>query len=178
MRNVVYSCAMSLDGFIARANGEYDWIAMDPDIDFAEMQARYDTYLIGRKSYEVMRRMEGGVSTGAGVRNYVFSRTLAEGADATVTVSADAEGVVAGLRAQKGKDISLFGGGELFRSLLGAGLVDRVEVGVVAVLLGGGIPLLPVPAEQTGLKLIRHRVYEKTGTVLLEYEVGNARPRP
>src|SRR4051812_24195887 len=57
MRKVVYGGAMSLDGFIAGPNGEYDWIVTDPDIDFAAMMARFDTFLIGRKTFEAMRRM-------------------------------------------------------------------------------------------------------------------------
>ena len=66
-----------------------------------------------------------------------------------LTISDDAERTVAELRATPGKDIALFGGGELFRSLLHAGLVDEVGVSVIPVLLGGGIPLLPPPAART-----------------------------
>ncbi len=78
---------------------------------------------------------------------------------------------VAELRAAEGKDIWLFGGGRLFRSLLEAGQVDAVEVAVVPVLLGGGIPFLPPPADQTKLELIGHRVYDKSGIVSLDYTV-------
>ena len=62
-------------------------------------------------------------------------------------------------------------GGELFRSLLAAGLVDRVEVAVMPVLLGDGIPLLPPPAGRAVLKLRKQRLYEKTGTIGLEYDI-------
>jgi dihydrofolate reductase len=171
MRHVIYGCAMSLDGYIAGPAGEYDWIVMDPDIDFASMTARFDTFLIGRKTFEVMRRMGNDVKSVAKTRNIVFSRTLKPGEHPNLTVSADAERVVAELRTKPGKDIALFGGGELFRSLLAAGLVDGVEVSLIPVLLGGGIPLLPSPATQATLKLRKHRVYEKTGTVGLEYDV-------
>ena len=78
---------------------------------------------------------------------------------------------MADLRKQPGKDISLFGGGELFRSLLAANLVDEVGVALIPVLLGGGVPLLPSPADRARLKLKKHRVYEKTGTVGLEYDI-------
>jgi dihydrofolate reductase len=77
---------------------------------------------------------------------------------------------VTALRAESGKDIWLFGGGSLFRSLLEARLVDTVEVAVVPVLLGEGIPLLPPPARGTKLKLNSHRVY-KAGIVSLEYSI-------
>ncbi len=83
----------------------------------------------------------------------------------------NAERVVTELRTKPGKDIALFGGGELFRSLLAAGLVDRVEVALIPVLLGGGIPLLASPAGRAVLKLRKQRLYEKTGTVGLEYDI-------
>jgi dihydrofolate reductase len=171
MRKVVYGGAMSLDGFIAGPNGEYDWIVMDPEIDFAAQMTRYDTFLIGRKTFEVMRKMAGSAPPTPGIRNFVFSRTLRPEDCPNATLSGDAERVVAGLRAEQGRDIALFGGGELFRSLLAADLVDEVSVAVVPVLLGGGVPLLPPPARRATLALKKHRVYARTGTVSLEYDI-------
>ena len=162
---------MSLDGYIAGPNGEYDWIVMDPEIDFAAMSAQFDTYLIGRKTFDAMGRTMGNSARSAGIRNIVFSRTLKQGDYPHITISPDAERMVAELRRLPGKDIALFGGGELFRSLLAAGLVDRVEVAVIPVLLGGGIPLLPPPAGRAVLKLRKQRLYEKTGTIGLEYDI-------
>ena len=170
MRKVVYGGAMSLDGFIAGPNGEYDWIVMDPDIDFAAGMARFDTFLIGRKTFEAMRRMGDTGPATPGITHIVFSRTLRAG-ECPYRLSDDAERVVADLRQQPGKDIALFGGGELFRSLLAAGLVDEIGVSVIPVLLGGGVPLLPSPADRARLKLKKQRVYETTGTVGLEYEI-------
>jgi dihydrofolate reductase len=171
MRKVIYGGAMSLDGFIAGPNGEYDWIVMDPDIDFAAQMARFDTFLIGRKTFEAMRRMGEAAPPTPGIRNIVCSRTLRPEDCPHATLSDDAERVVGDLRTQPGKDIALFGGGELFRSLLAAGLVDEIGVAVIPVLLGGGIPLLPSPADRAKLKLKKHRLYAKTGTVGLEYDI-------
>ncbi len=171
MRKVVYGGAMSLDGFIAGPNGEYDWIVMDPDMDFAEMMARYDTFLIGRKTFEVMRRMGSGMSAMPGTQNIVCSRTLDPADHPELTISADAGRVVADLLTKPGKDIALFGGGELFRSLLAAGLVHEVGVSLIPVLLGGGIALLPPPAARATLTLRRHRLYEKSGVVGLWYDI-------
>ena len=175
MRKVVYGGAMSLDGYIAGPNGEYDWIVIDPDIDFAGMMARYDTFLVGRKTHEAMQRMGGGAPPTPGIRTYVFSRTLRPEDCPGATLSADAEGVVAALRQAPGKDIALFGGGELFRSLLAADLVDEVSVSLIPVLLGGGVPLLPSPDDRARLRLLSHRVYEKTGTVGLDYALAARR---
>jgi dihydrofolate reductase len=170
MRLVRYGGAMSLDGYIAGPNGEHDWIVMDPDIDFGAVMSAFDTFLIGRKTFEAMIRM-GTDMTAPGIQSMVFSRTLDAGAHPHVVIRSDAERVVADLRARPGKDIALFGGGELFRSLLAAGLVDRAEVSLIPVLLGGGIPLLPSPAGRATLKLRTQRLYEKTGTVGLEYDI-------
>jgi dihydrofolate reductase len=82
-----------------------------------------------------------------GLDSVVFSQTL-DPADypAVSVVSADPAQSVRWLEARRGKDIWLFGGGELVRLLLEAGLVDTVEPAVVPVLLGGGVPMLPTPA--------------------------------
>jgi dihydrofolate reductase len=175
VRRVRYAVATSLDGYIAGPKGEADWIVMDPDIDFRAIYDQYDTALIGRRTFE---GMTGGKKKGGampGMKTFVFSRTLRPRDYPKVTVVAEkAEETVAALRAESGKDIWLFGGGQLFRSLLDAGLVDTVEVAVVPVLLGEGVPLLPPPARQAKLKLTGQKVYEKTGTVSLEYAVKQA----
>jgi dihydrofolate reductase len=162
---------MSLDGFIAGPKGEYDWIVMDPEIDFTALMRSFDALLMGRNSYEAARRMGGGPAM-RGITSYVLSRTLRQSDCKGVIVSDDPKATVTQLKAAPGKDIWLFGGGSLFRSLLGMGLVDAVEVAVIPVLLGGGIPLLPAPAERAKLRLVKHHVYRKTGTVALEYKVS------
>lgn len=166
MRKVRFSAAVSLDGYIAGPNGEIDWIVMDPEIDFAELMKNYDTVLIGRRSYEAVQEQGPGMMRG--MRTYLFSRTLRQDDCPGVTVSDDPSTVVADLKAKRGRDIWLFGGGVLFASLLRGGLVDEVEVAVIPVLLGGGVPLLP-EATRTSLTLLSHRLYERTGIMLLEY---------
>jgi len=167
MRRVRFSAAVSLDGYIAGPNGESDWIVMDPDIDFSALMGAFDTILLGRKTYEVTRQYGGGGTPGT--RAYVFSHTLRQEDCPGVTVSRDLKETVKELKAGSGKDIWLFGGGGLFRSLLELRLVDSVELAVIPVLLGGGLPFLPHLATQTKLRLNKHQVYPKTGTVSLEY---------
>lgn len=166
MRRVRYQVASSLDGYIAGPNGEYDWIVMDPDIDFEALFAEFDTLLMGRRTFEMMK----GESFGKQV--IVFSRTLDPAAHPGVTIVGDrVRETIDELRAGEGRDIWLFGGGELFRSLLELDCVDTVEPAVMPILVGGGIPLLPTPAVRTRLALEEHRLYPKSGIVLLKYRV-------
>jgi dihydrofolate reductase len=105
------------------------------------------------------------------MRLYVFSRTLKPEDYPDVTVIGDDAGAaLAGLRKGAGKDIWLMGGGVLFRSLLEVRLVDTVEVKVVPILLGKGIPLLPPPSQSTHLKLTRTETLA-SGSVRLGYAV-------
>lgn len=166
MRRIRYSVACSLDGYIAGPDGEIDWIPMDPEIDFGAIFEQFDTLLMGRRTYEDLPEGGGGFQ---GMRVVVFSRTLRQEDHPTVTIIAEnVEDRLDELRSQPGKDIWLFGGGDLFRSLLELGYVDTVETAVIPVLLGGGRPLLPAPAEKVSLSLAGNRVYT-SGIVALEY---------
>jgi dihydrofolate reductase len=167
MRKIRYQVACSLDGYIAGPNGEYDWIVMDPDIDFGALFAEFDTLFMGRRTFE---GLEGGFP---GMKVVVFSRTLRRENHPEVTIVTDrvAERIEE-IRAESGKDIWLFGGGELFRSLLEIGCVDTVEPAVMPILLGGGRPLLPSPAVRRSLTFTGSRLYEKSGIMLIRYAIA------
>jgi dihydrofolate reductase len=169
-RRVRYQVAMSLDGFIAGPNGEADWIIIDPEIDFKEIFSQFDTLLIGRRTFEGMTGA-GGSGSMPGMHVYVCSRTLRQDDFPAVTIASEPEAIVTELRSTPGKDVWLFGGGSLFRSLAELRLVDTVEVAVIPVLLGEGVPLLPAPANRVGLTLTGHKRYAKTGIMSLQYAV-------
>ena len=153
MRRLRYQVATSVDGFIADPSGGFDWIVADPDIDFGSLFAQFDTAVMGRKTFLALLQQGGGI-TMPGLDVVVFSRTLrpADYPGVTIVQSDPAESVRS-LKATPGKDIWLYGGGELFRTLLEAGLVDTVEPAVVPVLLGDGIPMLPSPAPRASVPL-------------------------
>ena len=164
-----YQVAMSLDGYIAGPNDEYDWIPQDPDIDFAALFSQFDVVLLGRRTFEPLAKA-GNVSMFDGMKTYVVSKTLLQSEHPEVTIIANnLEAAVASLRDETVKDIWLFGGGRLFQTLLNAELVDRIEIAVVPVLLGGGIPMAQPPFETRKLTLANQKVYDKSGIVFLEY---------
>jgi len=176
-KRVRYQVAVSLDGFIAGPNGENDWIVMDPAIDFGALFKQFDTAIMGRKTYQAMAGQGGGGMQGIEV--VVFSHTLPASTKKGVRiVGDDPRDVVPALKAQPGRDIWLFGGGVMFRSLLDAGLVDSVELAVVPVLLGSGVPLLP-PGSATKLELVDQKTLPRSGIVVLAYSVpGSRSPAP
>jgi dihydrofolate reductase len=171
MRRIRYQVAMSLDGFIARPDGGYDWIPMDPEIDFAALFAQFDTALLGRRTYEVMAQSVG-MEMLAGVQTIVFSTTMKDLNVPGVRLVSDGwQEEIQALRSAPGKDIWLFGGGELFKCLAAAKLVDTIEVAVIPIVLGSGIPMAPPPMPTEKLKLTKHRVYRQSGIALLEYDL-------
>jgi dihydrofolate reductase len=170
MRALTYGVAMSLDGFIADSDGGYDWIVHDPAIDFAALFARFDTAVMGRKTFDgIAKGLKNGRMHGLDV--VVASRTLADGAYPGVTIVSDRiPETVGALKERPGKDIWLFGGGALFRTLLDGGVVDSVEVAVIPVILGGGVPMV-----ERGRRMPPMRLKETTrypsGIVSLSYDV-------
>jgi dihydrofolate reductase len=176
-RRLRYHVAVSLDGFIAGPNGEYDWIVMDPAIDFGAIYNEFDTAVMGRKTYDLVTA-QGGDGAMPGMDVVVFSRTLPASARPGIRIVNDnPPDTVAMLKASPGRDIWLFGGGKLFRTLLDAGLVDTVEVAVVPVLLTSGVPLLP-PGATTKLVLSDQKTLP-SGIVALAYAVpGGVGPAP
>jgi dihydrofolate reductase len=170
VRQLRYSVAASLDAYIAGPDGEFDWIVIDPDIDFEAMYAGFSGLVMGRRSYDVFVSTGGAV--GPGLPTYVYSRHLPEGERDGVTFVRDAVSHVRRLKtAGDDKPLWLWGGGNLFRELAQAGLVDGIEVAIIPVVLGAGIPLVPASGPRLSLKLRQHRLFTKTGTMFLEYDI-------
>ena len=168
MRRVRYQVACSLDGYIAGPDDDFSWIIPEPTFDFTALYAQFDTLVMGRRTYEIVRAA-GQEFHGKHV--LVASRTLLPDEHPGIeVVNEGLEARIRELRDQSGGDIWLYGGGELFAQLLDWGLADTVEPAIIPILLGGGIPFLPSPAARRRLKLARHRAYP-SGMVLLEYEI-------
>lgn len=173
-KRIRYQVACSLDGYIADPNGGYDWIVADPDIDFPALFAQFDTLLMGRKTFEIIRGSEGQYGD---VKIVVVSKTLRQQDHPGITIiSEDIAAHVRELRSRPGKDIWLFGGGQLFRTLFELDLVDTVEPAIIPVLIGRGIPMYPENDLRRTLTLKNSRRYEKTGTLILEYQIERNQP--
>lgn len=166
---------MSLDGFIADADGGYAWIPMDDEIDFEAFLSSVDALVMGRGTWEVLAAQPETLAAFASMDIFVVSTTLDPATVPDVTVVR--EGVVeriSALKSSPGKDLWLFGGGVLFRSLLEAGLVDRVEVALIPALLGAGVPLLPGSEAPISLDFHSMETFP-SGIALAKYDVRGSR---
>jgi dihydrofolate reductase len=174
MRRLRYNVAASLDGFIADTQDGFDWILNDDTVDFAGLFARIDTFVLGRRTYETVLA-NGELPWQPGARIYVVSRTLAAQSHPGVNIVRDDPVALArSLRQEPGDgEIWLFGGGQLFAAQLAGKQVDSVEVTVVPVLLGGGVPVVASLPERTPLTLTHSHVYP-SGMVALHYSVPGA----
>ena len=182
MRKVTLGLATSLDNFIARKDGGFDWLHWSKEV--AQISAKFmktvDVLLIGRKTYDGMLRY--GQTSYPGAKNYVFTRSkktvaaveknlATKKADKNVEViSEDVARFVSKLKRKKGKGIVIFGGGELAKSLFEAGLVDEVVLNIHPVLLGSGIPLFHEMKQQIDLELLDCKILEG-GYLAVTYRV-------
>jgi dihydrofolate reductase len=169
VRKVVLGVGISLDGYIARPNGEVDFLFMPKDYSMAPFFATIDTAIMGRKTYDVARKMGGG-SFRSPIKSYVFSHSQPPGErDGVMFTNQSPTELVGELRKRAGKNIWLMGGGELARGFLKADLVDELHLGVVPVLLGEGIPLFPAGFPQQEFSLIENKSYSK-GLIAVKYD--------
>lgn len=172
MRKVVFGGANSLDNYFARKDDTVDWLMWSDEVTefLADYWKRFDTIVMGRRTYEVSLQMGGGGAY-PGVKSYVFSKTLKTTPAAGVElISEDAAEFVRKLKAQKGKDICVMGGGLLARSLFDADLIDEVGFNIHPVLLGSGIPIFHEMDHQIDLELLECKTL-KNGCVLVTYRV-------
>ena len=175
MRKVTLGVGNSLDNYIARPDGGYDWLMWDSEIGKVSSAyfKRVDTVLMGRKTYEVALLQGAADATSnpyPGMKTYVLSRTLRQAEDEQVEIASDAVKLVRVLKGKGGKEICIMGGGELAHALLEAQLIDEVVVNIHPVLLGSGIPLFHPLARQIDLRLLRSQTF-KNGCILLSYAV-------
>ena len=140
---IIYMFAMSLDGFIARQDGSFDWLddyPADADFDFDSFLASVSGIVMGRGTYDSTRR-DGRWEYAKWPCVVATSRPVEDLPDNAEVLAGTPAELVARLR-ERGADgrIWMFGGGELARQFLDAGLLDTIETGIIPIVLGAGIP--------------------------------------
>ncbi len=179
-RKIIVYIATSADGYIARPDGDVEWLNRRPstvDYGMTEFYPTIDTILWGRKTYDwALDYHKKSGSTGGiidtSVANYVFSRKPAERPAPDVEFVAEpVKAFTQRLRAKPGKHIWMMGGGELIASFLDAGEIDQFDIHVIPTFIGEGIPLVAPRHRDVPLLLRSARKYPDS-VVRLRYEVA------
>jgi dihydrofolate reductase len=167
MRKMILNLAVSLDGFIAGPNGEYDWCLADADYGMTNFLNSIDAVVMGGKSYRLLLQYGAPYPE---YTNYVFTRTEKSTPYANVVFTRDdISEFVETLKEKEGKNIWLFGGAEIIHPLLENDLVDELMLSVHPLLLGEGLPLFRKLNERKNFKLMDTITYP-SGLVQLYYK--------
>lgn len=180
-RKIIVEAATSADGFIARKDGGLDWLIERPTPKHGYGMGAFlrsvDTILLGRKTFDVALEFEkqGMQAFNPKIKHYMFSRSI-PGTPLPKGVEHVAEPIkkfATKLRARKGKNIWMMGGGEIIASFLDEGEIDEFIIHAMPVFIGEGIPLIAPRHRKIPLKLIEAKAYED-GVVKLRYKVQKA----
>jgi dihydrofolate reductase len=183
MRKVIYSPMVSLDGFVEGPNQELDWVIVDEELHtfINDHQNAIDTYLFGRRMYEVMRYWDTAEQDTSNpeyilefariwknTHRLVFSKTLEQVQGNATLNKGNIVEEVARLKTEPGKDMSV-GGATITSSLMRPNLIDEYWLYVQPVVLGSGTPMFPALDNKINLRLIETRTFN-SGVVLLRYQ--------
>jgi dihydrofolate reductase len=166
MRKIVLNLALSLDGFIEGANGEYDWCFTDQDYGLSEFLEQIDVLLMGRKTYETLRG--SGADPFSGKHKYIVSNSLTSTESSETVIAGDFIIAIRRLKEEDGKDIWLFGGAQLTDALLKEKIVDEFQLSFHPLLLGSGTRLFRKLDSRLRLELANCKQYD-SGLVQLVY---------
>jgi dihydrofolate reductase len=185
LAKLIYSAIASLDGYVADADGNFDWAAPDDELHafVNDLERPIGSYLYGRRMYETMVFWETAHTLADQppvVRDYttiwqaadkvVFSSTLDAVSSAKTRIERDFEPeAIRQLKAQTSRDISV-GGPHLAAHAWAAGLVDECHLFLTPVIVGGGTAALPKDVRMN-LELLDQRPFAN-GVVHLHYATG------
>jgi dihydrofolate reductase len=173
-RKVVLYISMSLDGYIATENDEIDWLSIveqeGEDYGYGAMSARVDTYIIGRKTYEVVKGLLNGEFPQAKQYDcYVLTRQNIESEDDITFYNGDIKTLIEDLKSKPGKDIYCDGGGEVVKLLMSEHLIDEYIISIMPIMLGGGKRLFKGSGVRESLKALSVKQFE-SGLIQVHYE--------
>jgi len=166
MGKIILYIASSLDGYIARENGDVDWLPTNTDSGYDNFYKSIDTVIMGKKTYDQI--LTFGDYPYKGKKSYVFTRNDSLTKDENVEFASNVEEFSRNLVSSKG-NIWLVGGSELFSAFLEHKLVDEIILSIIPTVLGKGIPLFQNINQEANLKLIKTTEY--SGFVELTYKV-------
>ena len=163
MARIVGYIATSLDGFIATADENLDWLTQQPDLDLGEYDYRnfigkIRTVVMGRATYDWIARYPGAWEYD-GKRVIVVTSRPIEDPKGPLETRGDVPALIAELRAMDDGDVWMLGGGKLQMAFMQSGALDEIEVYVISEIIGGGLPLFPPQGLRASPKLISAQAF-------------------
>ena len=190
MAKLIYSMIASLDGYVADANGNFDWAAPDEQVHgfVNDLERSIGTYLYGRRMYEVMTYWETAhtdadqPSVGSdyaaiwqAADKVVYSNTLDAASTSRTRVERDFNPqAVRRMKASADRDMSV-GGPHLAARAFEAGLVDECHIFLTPIVVGAGTACFPDHL-RVELELLGERRFQ-SGVVHLHYRVMSEEER-
>lgn len=160
-RKLILYISMSLDGFIATPEDDLSWLSIveqaGEDYGYTALNDRVDTYIVGRRTYDVVLQLTGGVFPHAGHHTcYIITREPREAENGVSFYSGDLAELIHRLKQEEGKDIYCDGGGEIVKLLMEKNLIDEYIISIIPIILGdgkrlfkGGVPRINIQAMPT-----------------------------
>jgi dihydrofolate reductase len=173
MRKIKLFIALSLDGYIAGPGDDLSFLSRFEGEDFghAEFSESVDTYLVGRRTYDVVMDLAGNFpAAGQYTHCYVVTRQDMPDQPGIVFHKGDVVELARELKAKPGKDIYCDGGAQIIKALMKEQLVDEFTLFLMPVFLGEGIPLFPGGIPETMVELLDSKSYSN-GAVRLRYRL-------
>jgi len=173
VRKIIASLAVTADGFIARKDGSFDFLDRPQprgNYGMAAFVRSIDTVIWGRRTYDQALELGNSVSFGPKIKNYVFTHRPAKPCKDAEFVTEPVSKFAQRLRAARGKNIWMMGGGGIIGAFLDAGEIDEFSIHVIPVMIGEGIPLISPGRRTVPLKLISTKRFSD-GVVHLNYRV-------
>ncbi len=167
MGKIFLYIAPSLDGYIARENGDVDWLPTNTDSGYFDFYKSIDTVIMGKKTYDQI--LTFGKYPYKGKKSYVLTRDETLTKDENVEFSSDLGVFTRTLNSSSEANIWLIGGAELISSFLRNKLIDEIILSVIPIVLGKGIPLFQKIDKEIKLELIKTTEY--SNLVELTYKV-------
>ncbi len=176
MRKIILYVAISLDGKIAKLDGDITWLESIPnpeklDYGYADFYKNIDTTIMGNKTYEEVLGFDVPFPYPT-KKNYVLTRQTGKTDTKFVNfVTGDILSFVKKIKVEKGKDIWLVGGSEVNTLFFNEGLVDELMIFVMPIVIGAGIPLFGDHPMEQSLHLVETKAFS-TGVTMLRYLKG------
>jgi dihydrofolate reductase len=172
-RKVIVYIAVSLDGYIARKDGDIDWLSAvnskDEDYGYSEFLKNVDTVIIGRKTYDKVLSFGIGYPHGK-FKNYIITRKKRRSSDNIEFYNGNMRKLISSLKKEKGKNVFVDGGAEIVNLFMKHNLIDEFIISVIPVFLGNGIRLFKNKRPEVKLKLESCKSFS-SGLAQLHYKV-------